>query len=62
MTDLVLTAGDANSINVFLGIAGKPDLTIVVNHTGSFSPGQNGATYSISVSNIGAFQHREWSP
>lgn len=54
VNDLVLSAGNVNSINVFLGSPGNPDLTVVVNHTGSFSPGQSGATYSISVSNVGA--------
>ena len=55
VTDLILASADADSIDVFLSIAGDPDLTIVVSHGGgSFSPGQNGVTYSISVSNIGA--------
>jgi uncharacterized repeat protein (TIGR01451 family) len=54
VNDLVLAAGNANSVNVFLGMPGNPDLTVVVNHTGNFSPGQSGATYSISVSNVGA--------
>ena len=54
VTDLILASGDADSINVFLAIAGNPDLAIVVSHAGSFSPGQNGATYAISVFNTGA--------
>jgi uncharacterized protein (TIGR03437 family) len=54
VTDIVLAAGAANNVNVFLAIPGDPDLAIVVSHTGSFSPGQNGATYEISVSNTGA--------
>ena len=30
-----------------------PDLTIGIGHTGNFTPGQTGATYTITVSNIG---------
>jgi uncharacterized repeat protein (TIGR01451 family) len=31
-----------------------PDLTIAKSHTGNFFQGQNGATYSLTVSNVGA--------
>jgi uncharacterized protein (TIGR03437 family) len=31
----------------------KPDLTISKSHTGNFSPGQTGATYTITVTNAG---------
>jgi uncharacterized protein (TIGR03437 family) len=32
----------------------KPDLAISKSHTGNFSPGQTGATYTITVTNAGA--------
>ncbi len=33
--------------------AGTPDLAIATSHTGSFTQGQTGATYSITASNVG---------
>ncbi len=33
---------------------GAPDLTIAKSHTGNFTQGQQGATYTITVTNIGA--------
>ena len=41
------TALDVTTVN------GPPDLTVVKSHSGSFSQGQNGATYSITVGNAG---------
>ncbi len=41
------TASNVTSVNA------GPDLTIAKSHTGSFYQGQTGATYSITVSNIG---------
>src|SRR5208283_187301 len=41
------TASNVTSINA------GPDLSIAKSHTGSFYQGQTGATYSITVSNIG---------
>ena len=38
--------------NVSLSIAG-PDLTVTKSHTGNFTQGQTGATYSITVTNAG---------
>ena len=43
------TASDPTTIN-----AAVPDLTITKSHTGSFFQGQSGATYTITVSNIGS--------
>ena len=43
------TASDPTTIN-----AAVPDLAINKSHTGNFTPGQTGATYTISVSNIGS--------
>jgi uncharacterized repeat protein (TIGR01451 family) len=41
------TATDPTTIN------GVPDLTITKSHTGNFTQGQNGATYTITVTNSG---------
>ncbi len=41
------TATDPTTIN------GVPDLTIAKSHTGNFTQGQNGATYTITVTNSG---------
>ncbi len=38
---------------VVTAAAAAPDLIITKTHTGNFSPGQSGATYTISVSNSG---------
>lgn len=35
-------------------ITGGPDLTISKNHSGNFAQGQQGATYSLTIANIGA--------
>src|SRR5207245_1508269 len=43
------TANDATTINPAL----TPDLTITKTHTGSFTQGQTGATYTITASNVG---------
>jgi uncharacterized repeat protein (TIGR01451 family) len=34
--------------------SGAPDLTITMSHTGNFTPGQNGAAYTITASNSGS--------
>ena len=45
----------ANNTATDLTLIGPaPDLTITKSHTGSFTPGQAGATYTLTVSNIGA--------
>ncbi|HLW98829.1 MAG TPA: S8 family serine peptidase [Candidatus Acidoferrales bacterium] len=41
----------ANDLTVI--IPAIPDLTIVKSHTGDFTPGQIGATYTIAISNVG---------
>jgi len=46
------TANDVTSISG--GAGGSPDLAISKAHTGNFSQGQNGAAYSITVTNVGA--------
>jgi uncharacterized repeat protein (TIGR01451 family) len=41
-----------NSVTTMFGL-GTPDLTIAKTHTGNFTQGQVGATYTITVGNIG---------
>ena len=38
----------------FTVIAGTPDLTLTKSHTGAFTQGQTGATYTLTVTNSGA--------
>jgi uncharacterized protein (TIGR03437 family) len=65
-TSAVCTSGTPTAINVTAGTttvctiintqqaaAQSPDLTISKTHTGSFSQGQSGATYSLTVTNAG---------
>ncbi|MBV9670678.1 MAG: hypothetical protein JOZ43_06955 [Acidobacteriales bacterium] len=44
------TANDPTTINA---AGGTPDLTIAKSHSGNFTQGQNGAQYTITVSNVG---------
>jgi uncharacterized repeat protein (TIGR01451 family) len=49
--------GESNTANDAAGdittIVAPPDLTIAKSHSGSFTQGQTGATYSLTVANIG---------
>ena len=45
------TASDPTTVNA---VVATPDLTISKSHTGNFFQGQTGATYTITVSNIGS--------
>src|SRR6185369_10915374 len=45
------TANDAATDDA--SVLAPPDLALAMSHTGSFSPGQVGATYTLLVSNIG---------
>ena len=47
----VNTANDTATDVTVIGPA--PDLTIAKSHSGSFTPGQTGATYTLTVSNVG---------
>jgi hypothetical protein len=51
--DLAFVSGTANNVGVLLG-SFQPMLTVTETHTGNFTPGQNGATYTITVSNMAA--------
>jgi uncharacterized repeat protein (TIGR01451 family) len=41
-------------MNTPLGASSAPDLTVTKTHSGTFSPGQTGATYTITVTNSGS--------
>lgn len=52
-----VTVGAAQSVQADMGFVNPsalPDLTLAKSHTGSFSQGQTGATYSLVVTNSGA--------
>ena len=51
--DTTLSTSDNSPATVSLSV-GSPDLTIAKNHSGSFSQGQTGATYSITATNVGS--------
>jgi uncharacterized repeat protein (TIGR01451 family) len=52
LTDLAVVSPDNNSVTVILGVL-SPTLSITSTHTGSFSFGEIGATYTITVTNSG---------
>jgi len=49
----VTPSGNGVGLTVLLGGAPTPDLTISKTHAGNFTQGQTGATYTITISNIG---------
>lgn len=52
--DIAATEEYGNQVGVLLGVsAGIQDLTISKSHAGHFTPGQTGATWTITVSNVG---------
>jgi uncharacterized repeat protein (TIGR01451 family) len=55
-TATVANAGDLNAANdsATSTVPAPPDLTITTTHTGSFSQGQVGAVYSVTVTNSGS--------
>jgi uncharacterized protein (TIGR03437 family) len=54
IADLAVADYGWNEVTIVLGVATlAPDLTVAKTHTGTFSQGQKGATYTITVSNIG---------
>jgi len=46
--------GTGNTATASVVVLPRPDLTITKTHAGNFTPGQVGATYTITVSNVGA--------
>ena len=49
--DLATGLGSINVTNLVDGLSPSADLRIGKSHTGNFSPGQTGATYTVTVSN-----------
>ncbi|HEV3316142.1 MAG TPA: CSLREA domain-containing protein [Candidatus Angelobacter sp.] len=45
--------GTGNTATASVIVLPRPDLTITKTHVGNFTPGQVGATYTITVSNVG---------
>jgi uncharacterized repeat protein (TIGR01451 family) len=52
--DLAVTASGASAVAVLLNVCPVPDLTVTKTHSGSFTQGQAGKTYTITVTNAGA--------
>ncbi len=53
-TDLVVANSGTNNISVLLNTCPSPDLTVTVVHNGTFTQGDSGKTYTITVKNSGA--------
>jgi uncharacterized repeat protein (TIGR01451 family) len=51
--DTTLSTTDNSPASVNTAVVGYPDLTVSKSHTGNFTQGQNGATYTITVTNSG---------
>ncbi len=51
--DTTLSTSDNSPASVNTSVVGYPDLTIAKSHTGNFTQGQTGATYTITVTNSG---------
>jgi uncharacterized repeat protein (TIGR01451 family) len=51
-TDLAVSKGVGDSVTVLLGVL-APVLGVSMTHSGNFSPGDTGRTYTITVMNIG---------
>ena len=52
--DTTISTSDNSPATVALSVGSAPDLTITKSHSGNFTQGQTGATYSITVSNSGS--------
>jgi uncharacterized repeat protein (TIGR01451 family) len=51
--DTTASTTDNSPASVNTNVVGYPDLTVSKSHTGNFTQGQNGATYTITVTNSG---------
>jgi uncharacterized protein (TIGR03437 family) len=51
--DLVVGNPGSNEVSILLAIPAAPNLSVVTTDGGNFVQGQSGATYSITVSNVG---------
>ncbi len=55
------TANDTATDVTAISVAGVPDLTLTKTHAGTFTQGQTGATYTLTVSNSGTgADERAW--
>ncbi|HWE53204.1 MAG TPA: MBG domain-containing protein, partial [Bryobacteraceae bacterium] len=54
-SDLAVANQGSNNVSVLLGGLFFSDVTIAKSHTGDFTQGQNGAIYTLTVSNVGAY-------
>jgi uncharacterized protein (TIGR03437 family) len=52
--DIVTSNRNGGNVSVLLGLPAAPELAIALIHTGFFTPGQSGVTYTITVSNAGS--------
>src|SRR5205823_4390180 len=52
MSDLAIANYNSDDVSILLG-NGCPDLTISKTHSGDFTEGQSGATYTLTVNNVG---------
>ena len=52
--DLVTANPGENGVRVLLAAAAFPELLTIVSHSGNFGQGQSGATYRITISNVGS--------
>ena len=51
--DIAVANRTSNNVSVLLNLPPATDLSIAITHTGNFTQGQSGATYAITVSNVG---------
>ncbi|HUQ34396.1 MAG TPA: hypothetical protein VM095_19905 [Pyrinomonadaceae bacterium] len=51
--DTTLSTSDNSPATVNTSVVARPDLTVAKSHTGNFTQGQNGATYTITATNSG---------
>jgi uncharacterized repeat protein (TIGR01451 family) len=51
--DTTLSTSDNAPATVNTSVVARPDLTVVKSHTGNFTQGQSGATYTITATNSG---------
>ena len=51
--DLVVSNGSSSTISILANICPIPDLTVTKTHSGSFTQGETGKTYTVTVTNAG---------
>ncbi len=55
-SDIAVANQATNDVSILFGGMFYSDMTIAKSHTGNFSQGQVGVTYTLSVSNVGQYQ------